>query len=130
MQHSPAAQATLQLGLCNCPMYNLLTTGVLNTCLVENCTVSTQHGLKGNRAVSGSVWSVVTAATRAFPIQLSPSVEKAQTVAEGCAGADLVQTWVLQVIGVWVLERRMTSQPRGASCKMCMVMVCVCTGRC
>jgi hypothetical protein len=56
-----------------------------------------QHGLKGNRAVSGSVWSVVTAATRAFPIQLSPSVDKAQTVADACTDADLVQTWVLQV---------------------------------
>lgn len=57
-----------------------------------------QHGLKGNRAVSGSVWSVVTAATRAFPIQLSPSVEKAQTLADVCAGTDPEQAWVLQVI--------------------------------
>jgi hypothetical protein len=86
------------------PSYDLWT-----LCDVSTCIVSLQHGLKGNRAVSGSVWSVVTAATRAFPIQLSPSVEKAQAVAEGCAGADLVQTWVIQVI---LLEHSMPNQPR------------------
>ncbi|WIA36695.1 hypothetical protein OEZ86_007972 [Tetradesmus obliquus] len=74
-----------------------------------------EHGLKGNRAVSGSVWSVVTAATRAFPIQLSPSVEKAQTLADVCAGTDPVQAWVLQAIddgSLVTLVQRLRSQPQ------------------
>lgn len=73
-------------------------------------TSNTQDGLVGNRAVAaGDVWGVVTAATRAFPIQLSPSVEKAQEVvmmmqaaAPTAAGdasgkADLLHTWLVQV---------------------------------
>jgi hypothetical protein len=95
----------------------------LNTCLVANCTLSIQHGLKGNRAVSGSVWSVVTAATRAFPIQLSPSVDKAQTVAEGCAGADLVQTWVLQVI--WCMSAEVWHANKTKGCFL-QVLQCDC----
>ncbi|KAF6257808.1 hypothetical protein COO60DRAFT_1189330 [Scenedesmus sp. NREL 46B-D3] len=83
--------------------------------LLLNPDTSSQHGLKGNRAVSGSVWSVVTAATRAFPIQLSPSVEKAQTVADACAGVDLVQAWVLQAVAdgsLVTLVQRLRSQPQ------------------
>lgn len=34
---------------------------------------------------------------RAFPIQLSPSVERAQAVVDACPEADLVQTWAVQV---------------------------------
>lgn len=58
-----------------------------------------QDGLVGNRTVSiGDVWGLVTAATRAFPIQLSPSVEKAQElVAAGAGEGDLLSTWVMQV---------------------------------
>jgi hypothetical protein len=58
-----------------------------------------QDGLVGNRTVSsGDVWGLVTAATRAFPIQLSPSVEKAQeVVAAGAGEGDLLSTWILQV---------------------------------
>lgn len=59
-----------------------------------------QEGLVGNRTVSrGDVWGLVTAATRAFPIQLSPSVEKAQEVlAAGAAnGSTLLHTWIIQV---------------------------------
>jgi hypothetical protein len=58
-----------------------------------------QDGLVGNRTVSkGDVWGMVTAATRAFPIQLSPSVEKAQEVlAAGTADGDLLHTWMIQV---------------------------------
>lgn len=33
---------------------------------------------------------------RAYPLQLSPSVEKAQTVADANPGRDLLTTWVLQ----------------------------------
>jgi hypothetical protein len=41
---------------------------------------------------------MVTAATRAFPIQLSPGVEKAQEVlAAGAADGDLLHTWIIQV---------------------------------
>ena len=61
--------------------------------------VRLQEGLVGNRAVNaGDVWGVVTAATRAFPIQLSPSLDKAQEVLQaGAAPADQLHTWFLQV---------------------------------
>eukprot|EP00879_Flechtneria_rotunda_P005449 GHRR01005742.1.p1 GENE.GHRR01005742.1~~GHRR01005742.1.p1 ORF type:complete len:1212 (+),score=577.85 GHRR01005742.1:442-4077(+) len=74
-----------------------------------------QDGLQGNRAVSGIVWSVVTAATRAFPIQLSPSVEKAKAVAEAFPGVDLLQTWILQAAAdgsLIVLLKGINTQPQ------------------
>jgi hypothetical protein len=44
------------------------------------------------------VWGLVTAATRAFPIQLSPSVEKAQEMmAAGAGEGDMLSTWIMQV---------------------------------
>lgn len=63
-----------------------------------------QAGHVGNRSVAhGDVWGVVVAATRAFPIQLSPSVEKAQEVIAAAAAdgddhsSSLLHTWILQV---------------------------------
>lgn len=75
----------------------------------------------GNRTVSsGDVWGVVLAATRAFPIQLSPSVEKAQQIVAEAAGAagstqqsDLLHTWILQV-------RAVESLPANSSFTHCM----------
>jgi hypothetical protein len=63
-----------------------------------------QAGHVGNRTVArGDVWGVVVAATRAFPIQLSPSVDKAHEVVAAAAGSNegssssLLHTWILQV---------------------------------
>lgn len=56
-----------------------------------------QEGLEGNRVVqAGDVWGVVAATARAYPLQLGPSVERAQAALGATPTRPLAELWVLQ----------------------------------
>ena len=55
-----------------------------------------QHGLKGNRAVEPTSWSVVSAMTRAYPLLLGPCMTHAVSQGLGQDSSLLLQYWLLQ----------------------------------
>ena len=57
-----------------------------------------QAGLKGNRAVEPTVWSVISAMTHAFPLQLGPCWQTANS-ASAQDESGLTTAWLLQVCG-------------------------------